>query len=53
MKTMMCANLHGIRDLRYEEIAMPECAQDEVLVRVKSCGICGSDIGRVYTNVWL
>lgn len=50
MKIMKCANLHGINDLRYEDIPVPECADDEVLVAVKSCGICGSDIGRVYTK---
>jgi len=50
MKTMKCANLHGITDLRYEDIPVPECAEDEVLVAVKRCGICGSDIPRVYTK---
>lgn len=50
MKTMMCANLHGIGDLRYEAIPVPECEADEVLVRVTSCGICGSDIARVYAK---
>lgn len=50
MKTMKCANLHRINDLRYEDIPMPECGEDEVLVEVKCCGICGSDIPRVYTK---
>ena len=50
MKTMKCANLHNIHDLRYEDIPMPECGEDEVLVKVQSCGICGSDIPRVYTK---
>lgn len=50
MKTMKCANLHSINDLRYETIPVPKCEEDEVLVAVKSCGICGSDIGRVYTK---
>lgn len=50
MKTNMCAKLHAINDLRYESALMPECKEDEVLVEVKSCGICGSDISRVYTK---
>lgn len=50
MKTMKCANLHGINDLRYEDIPVPECGEDEVLVKVESCGICGSDIARVYSK---
>ncbi|WP_422446626.1 galactitol-1-phosphate 5-dehydrogenase [Thermoanaerobacterium sp. DL9XJH110] len=27
---------------------MPVCEDDEVLIRVKACGICGSDLGRVF-----
>ncbi len=47
-KSIKSANLHGINDLRYEEINFPKKSGDEVLVEVKSCGICGSDIPRVY-----
>lgn len=49
-QTIYAANLHAINDLRYESIAYPECGDDEVIVNVKSCGICGSDISRVYTK---
>lgn len=49
-KNNYCARLHGIGDLRYENIGYPKCSDDEVIVEVKSCGICGSDIGRVYKN---
>ena len=47
---MKCANLHAIGDLRYEDMPMPECGEDEVLVAVKRCGVCGSDLPRVYTK---
>ncbi len=40
--------LHGIDDLRYEEVAAPVPAPDEVLVRVMAAGICGSDIPRIF-----
>ncbi|HUU27092.1 MAG TPA: galactitol-1-phosphate 5-dehydrogenase [archaeon] len=30
--------------LVYEDIPVPEFGEDEVLIRVKACGICGSDI---------
>lgn len=40
--------LHGINNLRQEEVGMPVLAEDEVLVEVKAVGICGSDIPRVY-----
>lgn len=45
---MKVANLHAVNDLRYEEINKPKCLDDEVLVEIKSCGICGSDIPRVF-----
>lgn len=40
--------LHDINDLRYEEVDVPKVKPEEVLVRVKAAGICGSDIPRVY-----
>ena len=45
---MKVANLYAVNDLRYEEMPIPECLDDEVLVQIKSCGICGSDIPRVF-----
>ena len=47
-KTMMACNLHGIGDLRYEEVPVPALADDEVLLQIKAAGICGSDIPRVF-----
>ena len=47
---MKAANLHGINDLRYEDIEKAVCEEDEVMVELKSCGICGSDIPRVFTK---
>lgn len=47
---MKAANLHGINDLRYEDIENAVWESDEVLVELKSCGICGSDIPRVFTK---
>jgi L-iditol 2-dehydrogenase len=47
-KTMMACNLHGIGDLRYEEVPVPALESDEVLLQVKAAGICGSDIPRVF-----
>ncbi len=32
------------RQLRYREVSTPEIAADEVLIRVRSCGICGTDL---------
>lgn len=47
MSRMNAAVLHGIGDLRYEKVDIPELGDYDVLVKVKACGICGSDIPRV------
>ena len=41
---MQAAVYHGPRDIRVEEIEHPGIAPDEILVRVRACGICGSDL---------
>jgi L-iditol 2-dehydrogenase len=43
-KPNRAAVLHGIGDLRIEEIARPEPGPHEVLVQIKSVGVCGSDV---------
>lgn len=40
--------LHGSNNIRYEEVAIPSPMPGEVLVEVKACGICGSDVPRAY-----
>ncbi|MDE6910508.1 MAG: galactitol-1-phosphate 5-dehydrogenase [Lachnospiraceae bacterium] len=40
--------LHGIGDIQFEEVKEPRPAEGEVIVKVKSAGICGSDIPRIY-----
>jgi 2-desacetyl-2-hydroxyethyl bacteriochlorophyllide A dehydrogenase len=41
------AAVHGPDDLRLDEVAEPVCGDDDVVVRVAACGICGSDLGYV------
>jgi L-iditol 2-dehydrogenase len=45
---MKACNLHGIGDLRFEDVPNPERKEDEALLRVRAAGICGSDIPRVF-----
>lgn len=45
---MKALNLHAIGDLRYEEVPVPVRKDDEVLLKVHACGICGSDIPRIF-----
>ncbi len=40
--------LNSIGNITYKEVEIPHPAADEVLVRVKAVGICGSDVPRVY-----
>lgn len=42
--------LHGVNDLRYDEINIPECSEGWAIVKVKAAGICSSDIARVFTK---
>lgn len=49
-KTNFCANLHAVGDLRYEECEYPTAKEDEVIVKIRACGVCGSDLGRVYKS---
>jgi threonine dehydrogenase-like Zn-dependent dehydrogenase len=41
---LQAAVYYGPRDIRVEEVPMPEIAEDELLVRIKACGICRSDL---------
>jgi len=47
-KTMKAAVLHAVGDLRYEDLSMPVPQSGEVLLKIGACGICGSDIPRVF-----
>lgn len=48
MGTMNAAVLYAPGDLRYEQVAKPSIqASDDVLVKIKAVGICGSDLDRV------
>ena len=42
--TYRAAVLYGSEDLRFEDLPIPAVGAGEVLVRVKSCAICGSDL---------
>ncbi len=44
---MKAAVLHGVNDLRLENLVDPVPGRDEVLIRITACGICGSDV-----NMW-
>ena len=41
---MQCVKLTGAKKLKVEEMEMPERSRSDVIIKVNSCGICGSDI---------
>jgi len=49
-ETMKALVLHGIGDLRYEDVQRLNPGDGEVLLKIKACGICSSDIPRIYTT---
>jgi len=47
---MKALRLHAIGDLRCEEVPVPVPHGEELLLKVGACGICGSDIPRVFEH---
>jgi len=47
---MKAIRYHGPRDVRLEDIAMPTVGPDDVLVKVRAAGLCGTDL-EVYDGV--
>jgi len=41
---MKAAVFHGARDIRVEDIPDPKVEPDGIIIRVRACGICGSDL---------
>lgn len=48
--TMDALVLHGVSDLRYEQIPVPSLEPNTVRVRIGFCGVCGSDIPRCFVK---
>jgi L-iditol 2-dehydrogenase len=48
MQKMKVAMYYNNNDVRIEEMPVPDINDDEILVKVKACGICGSDVMEWY-----
>jgi len=49
-RTMQAAVYRAVDDVQTEEIAVPEIGAGEVLVRIDTCGICGTDLKKIHTG---
>jgi L-iditol 2-dehydrogenase len=48
--TMQAAVYRGINDVEVETVPVPEIGSGEVLVRIHTCGICGTDLKKIHTG---
>src|SRR6195952_5258199 len=48
--TMRAAVYRGVNDVRVETIPVPEIGSGEVLVRINTCGICGTDLKKIHSG---
>jgi L-iditol 2-dehydrogenase len=47
---MRAAVYRGVNDVRVETIPVPEIGDGEVLVKIHTCGICGTDLKKIHTG---
>ena len=48
--TMLAAVYRGVNDVRLETVPVPEIGAGEMLIRVHSCGVCGTDLKKISTG---
>jgi len=47
---MRAAVYRGVNDVRVETIPVPEIGSGEVLVKIHTCGICGTDLKKIHSG---
>jgi len=48
--TMRAAVYRGVNDVRVETVPVPKIGAGEILIKVASCGICGTDLKKIHTG---
>jgi L-iditol 2-dehydrogenase len=48
--TMLAAVYRGVNDVRLETVPVPKIGPGEMLVKVHSCGVCGTDLKKISTG---
>jgi L-iditol 2-dehydrogenase len=46
--TMRAVVYHGINDMRVETVPVPRIGSGELLIRIATCGICGTDLKKIH-----
>lgn len=47
---MRAAVYRGVNDVRVEAVPVPEIGPGEVLMKIHTCGICGTDLKKIHTG---
>src|SRR5579863_2259072 len=48
--TMRAAVYRGVNDMRVETVPVPAIGPGELLVKVATCGVCGTDLKKIHTG---
>ena len=48
--TMRAVVYRGVNDMRVETVPVPEIGPGELLIKVATCGICGTDLKKIHTG---
>ena len=48
--TMLAAVYRGVNDVRLETVPVPKICPGELLLRVHTCGVCGTDLKKIATG---
>ncbi len=48
--TMRAVVYRGINDMRVETVPVPSIGPGELLVRIATCGVCGTDLKKIHTG---
>src|ERR1035437_4102254 len=48
--TMQAVVYRGVNDMRVETVSVPAIGPGELLVKVATCGICGTDLKKIHTG---
>ncbi len=51
MEKIKAAFFYGKEDIQIHEVNIPKIKEDEILIKVRVCGICGSDVRSYYKGV--